>query len=119
MAKCNCVAYFYLLQGGRSMRLTVVLSFVLVLALSVSAFAGEITYVGKITSPSSQLRGLESLGQGLFAVSDLYLAGSCMYLIDSQTGAVLRDTCFNDTLPVWRYIAAQTRSLFSNTGCAL
>jgi hypothetical protein len=82
------------------MRTLTVFIFILVFALCASAFAGDLYYVGKITAPSSQLYGLESLGQTLFAVSDRYNLGSCMYLINAQTGAVNSDMCFNDTLPV-------------------
>jgi hypothetical protein len=82
------------------MRTLGVFIFILVFALLVSGVAGELVYVGKITAPTSQLTGLEACGLNLFAVSDRYNLGSCMYLIDSQTGAVYRGTCFNDTLPV-------------------
>ncbi len=82
------------------MRTLLLFSFILVFALLVSGLAGELVYVGKITAPTSELTGLEAFGVSLFAVSDRYNLGSCMFLIDSQTGMVYRDTCFNDTLPV-------------------
>jgi hypothetical protein len=87
------------------MRVATLVCFVLVLAVLLSGYdtgtAGRIYYVGKIPTPghTDRLRGLEAIGNTLFAVSDLYLSGSCMYLINPYTGAVLRDTCFNDSIP--------------------
>jgi hypothetical protein len=95
------------------MRTLLLFSFILVFALLVSGLAGELVYVGKITAPTSQLTGLEALGLSLFAVSDRYNLGSCMFLIDSQTGMVYRDTCFNDTLPVC------SKAELNFTACAL
>jgi hypothetical protein len=87
------------------MRVATAICFFSVLAVLLTGFAtgtaGDIYYVGKIGTPghTGNLRGLESIGDELFAVSDLYMMGSCMYLIDSQTGAVMRDTCFNGSIP--------------------
>jgi hypothetical protein len=82
------------------MKLSAIFIFILVSALFACAFAGELYNVGHISAPTAQLKGLESYGYGLFAVSDRYNLGSCMFIIDALTGEVYRDTCFNDTLPV-------------------
>jgi hypothetical protein len=87
------------------MRIATAICFFSVLAVLLTGFAtstaGDMYYVGKIGTPghTGNLRGLEAIGDVLFAVSDLYMMGSCMYLIDSHTGAVMRDTCFNGSIP--------------------
>jgi hypothetical protein len=104
MAHVYIEPFFKFSREVRVMRIAKAVCFLLVLAVLLTCcavgMAGDMYYVGKIGTPghTDDLRGLESIGDVLFAVSDLYMAGSCMYLIDSQTGAVLRDTCFNDTI---------------------
>lgn len=79
-------------------RLILGLAFVFALAFSASA---DFTLVRTIPTPagSNELTGLSDANGNLFAVAKNGPDGSCMYLIDPETGAVLRQACLEGDPP--------------------
>jgi hypothetical protein len=81
------------------MKLATGVCFVLILALLVSAHAGDLTPIGTLSTPDhiTQLTGLDHAEGNIFAVSDPYGEMSCFFLIN-RWNAEFSDTCFSMTI---------------------
>ncbi len=90
-----------------------VLLSVLVLATSASA---DFAYVRSIGTPhgTTDLTGMAAANGALFAVERIEGQGSCLYLIDPATGAILREACLDGNPPGYPGMPLQFESCAFN-----